>query len=919
MSQQSRSAFITYVNANINTNNNQTITGANHNTALNNLEDSTVWYDERANYKFFHYYPMTKSSGFAGSEPSITGYAGERYIQLWNATPPSGGTVPVNAAYGDIVYYDGAAWVPDTDFTAGGGQNEDWIVYDIETGENFRFDKITKSWRNVGKGGAVISHNDTYGLQGGTTSEYFHLTAAELATVQASYNFKLAYLDIRVKEVVTSGFPASPIVDEWYIINEYPQKYIGGTPPLDYTAHPAWGVLIPPAVPQYNYITIEKDTNKIWYYDYKNKTWLFAGYNIHTDHNSNYGLQGGTTDEYYHLTADATPIAEKAKARVKHFSTYSVKSYVGIPANLPTSGLSDGDIYLDNEGAKQYVLSTTSWNLILDTTVNKEFYFIAEDDLSTYISNADNLGFHDANAGKILDHNSQYGLQGGSASERYHLTASQVSVIDAINTPVFSQTIYMNPASGNDSNNGSSLALAVKTEAGIVANMNCKVLTIIIPENQMGGSLGTDLLDALILKGVIKLTIQGGKTLQASAVSITQINNQLYEFDAAEVGTSYETDFGGGLLFIDNYQIKGVNTVLETTSSGFGTVLLPEDIGATYTGDIYELTTKIGITGSYEYFDIPIVFENIIVDMGGESYALGLNAEFNDCSIWSGNNFRTKAEFNSCAIRNKIINNSLIFHEECSFTDLVISSLATSVQSTSSVEFASRFIGNSLAIFGYETLIKSNQGSDLKVNEYLTLSGFTNVIDPTYGGSYDLNTPNTIIANTTTIGSFKVYLLNHSLSSFEYNNNLLINIMDYNLAGTVTFDFQDIVSINKEALYYGRDNDNFKILMSKLNNKYSLDVDEVTATTTHSMSIIETSITDNAKVDISISGDGNEYSASINISTNAPNIVILDGGADAGAGVFSGSIAYSSGGLDFAGLDNTKDYVIQVKTERFFS
>lgn len=98
---------------------------------------------------------------------------GDRYILDF-----TGGTVNANwdgAAKGDIVEFNGTTWDAFT-------PEEGWVAYvDLQDKDALYVDDGTPAWelREV----AVANHNDLQNIQGGTTSEYYHLTNSQHSTL----------------------------------------------------------------------------------------------------------------------------------------------------------------------------------------------------------------------------------------------------------------------------------------------------------------------------------------------------------------------------------------------------------------------------------------------------------------------------------------------------------------------------------------------------------------------------------------------------------------------------------------------------------------------------------------------------------------------------------------------------------------
>jgi len=123
--------------------------------------------------------PILNQIDFTSAEPAAPS-TGDRYINMGTGTS-SETSQSVTTNY--IYEWDGTTW---DEYIS----QEGWIVSDLTADTQYRFTGVT--WTEFG---TTVSHNNTMGLQGGTTSQYYHLTAAQHAiATQAATTSVSGYL-----------------------------------------------------------------------------------------------------------------------------------------------------------------------------------------------------------------------------------------------------------------------------------------------------------------------------------------------------------------------------------------------------------------------------------------------------------------------------------------------------------------------------------------------------------------------------------------------------------------------------------------------------------------------------------------------------------------------------------------------------
>jgi hypothetical protein len=118
---------------------------------------------------------------FVTSEPASP-TIGDRYINTTTGDS-SETTQAVTATY--IYVWNGDDW---TEYVP----VEGWTVWDVDGDTNYTFNGL--AWVEFG---STVSHNNTTGLQGGTTSEYYHLTQTEYGYISG----------VNAQSLLTTGTP----------------------------------------------------------------------------------------------------------------------------------------------------------------------------------------------------------------------------------------------------------------------------------------------------------------------------------------------------------------------------------------------------------------------------------------------------------------------------------------------------------------------------------------------------------------------------------------------------------------------------------------------------------------------------------------------------------------------------------------
>lgn len=306
---------------------------------------------------------------FTTSEP-VSPTTGDRYINTVTGTS-SETSQSVTATY--VYEWDGSEWVETV------VQDGDAIfITDPDPNEAYVFNGA--AWVNYG---TTTNHNTLSSLQGGTTDQYYHLTNADyLALTDAN---------AQLSDLHTDGSPTFAGLD-------LGSGNLGTTGTLGLSgADLADGVT---ATTQ----SASDNSTKI-------ATTAYVDSAIITDHNDLSTLQGGTIDEYYHLTnADYLSLTD-VNAQLSALHTDGSPTFAG--------------------------LDLGSGNLTITGTLGSSGADIADGVTATTQSDGDNstkiatTAYVDNAA--ITDHNTLSGLQGGTTDEYYHLNNTDYSALTDVN------------------------------------------------------------------------------------------------------------------------------------------------------------------------------------------------------------------------------------------------------------------------------------------------------------------------------------------------------------------------------------------------------------------------------------------------------------------------------------------------------
>lgn len=140
-------------------------------------------------------------------------FDGRLTVQLSDGTQVDAGVIENKD--GDTIVYSGGGGGGggSGSFTTFTGANSTGYVPDPGT-ENSFFLRDDGTWADVSGGGATPPHNQLAGLQGGTTNEYYHLTAAEHTTLLDWVNNGLVESVVAGTDIaVDNTDPKNPIVN----------------------------------------------------------------------------------------------------------------------------------------------------------------------------------------------------------------------------------------------------------------------------------------------------------------------------------------------------------------------------------------------------------------------------------------------------------------------------------------------------------------------------------------------------------------------------------------------------------------------------------------------------------------------------------------------------------------------------------
>jgi len=770
-------------------------TGTLINGVFADIKDSYIHYTKRTKYQFFHEYEVN----VAISEPNPATVINKRYICNW--TTSSFG-IPVNSAVGSICYTDGVSWMNDATFVSRGGQSKDWMIYDTITGQTKTWDsEMTPdgfdNWILAGKIGMIVNHNDTLNKQGGIVNEFNHISNAQMVALNAVFNTKLAYLETVVKKV--GAYTATPVTNDVVIDSDnFVVKY-NGSAWIPYNT--LWDISTTPDGPQFNYIAFNIDNSHSYFYNYKSKVWSDMGINIHTNHNSNYGLQGGIANEYNHLSnAQVTFLNSLFNVILINYNKKVKK--VGSKNSTPAVG--DAVIY--NEKVMRYVggatgplldgweYDTPSWSA--STSPDYTYIILNEDDNHNWIFNYKTEVWSDMGINIHVDHNSIHGLQGGTTNEKYHLTADQWS---SLLTYVYTQTIYVNNLlPGVDTNDGLTAGTPFLTINKALSQSSGRFV-----ELNLVGDFSLTSAEVTYLnrnKGRIKFTgpiLDGSTTITLTDVSTV---GDTYAYETNVIPTSMEKSYIDGDSPIIN---TGTLNIVGDASTGQRISCF--DTGLSGSKTIKTIQTSLNITSDL-HIDNDIFFERM--------HLTGSN-------IYLNNN---KANFINCYVENLVDSTfSHIDAEKTTFKNIT-------ARGGSYLSFTKSITKNSLNLID----------SDVVFNDFAT---FSNIIHSgncnlTIGGDqFRTETTGTFILFTKT-GKSKLSIINScnynafvGTGDFYYllnGENTTLNILNANKSTFTNFGY---TSVDNNILLDLDLNTNLNITGYELSRERSILKSTITAAT----------------------------------------------------------------------------------------
>jgi len=543
----------------------QLITGLLGNAMFKDIADSTVWYDERLKAKIFPYEIENVAVGVPSS-PVV----GKYYLQRSFTGSPSG-TVFANVQYNDIIEWDGSSlWQTVSIFD----REEDWVIYskgdpNAEEGENWLYSykdvnpysAYTGEWLNIGVN-KIVPHNYSLYKQGGIPGEYYHMTAAEHTSL-ANIGNSIILFDTRE---VAEAFPLStgpvmpPSAGLYYLIET-------SSGSGKWVLNLYNGSIYQPATTTKNtYIYCILNTH-LYEYDKVSGFHIDAGIFKHSVHNNQKELQGGTTGEYYHLTqAEYSALTATGDFEYYEFiiqevavSSYTVGTY------------SDGDyVVLQSEtstqGVKIYKQVLGAWQPVLPA-LDKRTYIINNSDQHVWVFNKATNLFEDKGKPILAFHNNIQGLQGGTATERYHLNAGMYANIDALEYDV---AVYVDSLAGDDTtNDGLTLGAPIKTATRLAEILQYRnIVNLTIYNKSLGNNIGTfifnealekvldknEYLEELILEGLLGTVAEDKTYIAGTPVTLLDAqtsfasdyysynNSNVFKSDAGFIDDSVATD-----------------------------------------------------------------------------------------------------------------------------------------------------------------------------------------------------------------------------------------------------------------------------------------------------------------------------------------------------------------------------------------
>ena len=289
----------------------------------------------------------------------------------------------------------------------------------------------------------TVTHNTTKGLQGGITGEYYHTTSAQNTAV-GLVTASITNLQTQINQISLTVSTDLPLV---YItlgnlIGDGGIVVTGGTNAVVGTVTITGGVTNPLTVSNLA-VTITATIN----YLYATACNLV----VTPTHNNLNGIQGGTTNEYYHLTnAEHINLTGGVTLTVRNLAVTQTATINYLYAeNSNILGLSD-----------PVVLSNLS--ITITATVNY-----------LYAINSNIIG-----ATTTATHNTLNGIQGGGTNEYYHLTSGQVSSLITTTTSINNLETKVTDISLTVSQLKTNLAIVSLTVQNLLMTINTSNLNV---------------------------------------------------------------------------------------------------------------------------------------------------------------------------------------------------------------------------------------------------------------------------------------------------------------------------------------------------------------------------------------------------------------------------------------------------------
>lgn len=410
-------------------------------------------------------------------------------------------------------------------------------------------------------------HNEMTGLQGGDTDEYYHLNVHEEAQISAS-----------VSTAITLGVAADTFLSLDSVADEALIKVANVTEFKVDTG----GIQLKTGGVSVNEIqdSLTGDLTGSSTDDQLATAKLIFD---HLDHAILSNLQGGTTGEYYHLTAfeegliaataGSVTIGDASNNMVINTAgdriTFDADSIICVDLNADLDVYTFGELtscgmIITGTGNKvelfsgvltEFTINASGMTLKAGTSVNE----IIDSGTEIDITSTDNQL---ATAKAVYDfvdqyeHNSLASLQGGDTGEFYHMNAHEDLLISATTDTLLSLGVAACKVEIDSTNN--------RVRMGDIQNTDCYFMVDMDSANILGvsdGEITLNAADDMFLKigGTTKLRLDtSGLLLQDSAISSND-GDKVFQFGRAQVGYMGTADIAA----------FGHRDAFTTTSYGF--------------------------------------------------------------------------------------------------------------------------------------------------------------------------------------------------------------------------------------------------------------------------------------------------------------------------------------------------------------